>query len=97
MKISEFVSNYRMNNPKGHFFDKEALHFFGERYSDMSYNGVRVITDACGRVRKCHEIRSVQRDSVLGTRWKLHYFDENTFDQVIPDFDMVDSGRWSKM
>lgn len=29
MKVAEFISLYRQNRPDGHFFDREALKFFG--------------------------------------------------------------------
>ena len=94
MTIAELVSQYRQHQPKGHFFDRETLAFFGEKISKMTYNGIKVIKDASGHERQVHEIRSEENDSVLGRRWKLHFFDAFTFEDVIPDFDMVDAGEW---
>lgn len=97
MRVAEFVSLYRQNRPDGHFFDKETLHFLGEKVSEMTYNGVTVITDFMGHRRDVHELRTVQHDSGLGTRWTLNYFDTDTFDQVFPDESVIDRGEWKTM
>lgn len=94
MTVSAFISLYRQNRPDGHFFDKETLRFFGEKVSEMSYNGITEITDNCGRKREVHELRTVQHEETLGKRWKLNYFDTDTFDQVFPDDSIVDEGNW---
>lgn len=97
MTVAAFISKYRQNNPNGHFFDKETLRFFGENISEMSYNGLTEITDYRGRRRDVHELRVIQHEPVFGKRWKLHYFDIQTYDQVFPDESVVDEGDWVKM
>lgn len=92
--VAELVSEYRRHNPKGHFFDPDTLAFFGEKISKMQYMGLTVIPDVYERNRRCHKIWSEENDSVLGTRWKLHYFDALTFDHVIPNASVNDSGEW---
>lgn len=97
MKIAEFISLYRQNRPDGHFFDREALKFFGEKISEMSYNGVTVIIDRRGHRRDAHELRTIQHDEMLGKRWKLNYFDAVTFDQIFPDDSIIDSWELTAM
>ena len=97
MRVAELISEYRVKNPEGHFFDRETLRFFGEKVSEMRYNGLTEITDYRGHRREVHELRTVQRFEGLGKRWKLHFFDPDTFDQVFPDQNTVDEGEWVKI
>lgn len=94
MTVPELVSQYRQHNPTGHFFDPKTLAFYGEKISKMKYMGMTVIPDVYDRKRKCHKIWSEENDIVLGRRWKFHYFDEITFDHVIPNASVMDSGEW---
>lgn len=97
MRVAEFVSLYRQKRPNGHFFDKETLLCWGEKLSQMSYNGIKQIRDYNGRNRQVHEVRTIQNDQVLGTRWTLNYFDIDTLDEVFPADDIVDRGKWVKV
>lgn len=86
MEVYELRDRYLESNPDGHFFDKETLKFFGERWSDMKVSKDLVdIKDYRGNVHTCYELVSKQRNAPGGTRTAYHYFDKDTFDLVYPE------------
>lgn len=83
MNISKLMSNYKKNNPDGHFSDKETLKFFGERLSEMKVLKDEVtIEDYAGNKHSCYCVSSYQRKHPLGARKAYHYFDTETFDII---------------
>lgn len=83
---SEFAKTYQKKHPDGHFFDRDTLRFFGERFSDMRVLKKTVnITDCTGREYTCYVLSSVQRNHPSGPTRVYHYFDVETFEDIFPD------------
>ena len=83
MQVYELRDRYLEKHPDGHFFDKETLKFFGERWSDMRVSRKLVeVKDYRGNPHICYELISKQRNAPGGTHTAYHYFDKDTFDQI---------------
>lgn len=83
--IYSFISDYYKANPRGHYFDRDTLKFFGERLSDMRISKkTEIISDYSGEKRECYVLSRLQRKYPGGARRTLAYFDIYTLDDVIP-------------
>lgn len=86
MNVYTLRDRYYQNNPDGHFFDHDTLKFFGETMSSM-----RVLTKTDkirgydGTVHECYCFSTLQRKYPGGARRAYHWFDINTYDEIIPD------------
>ncbi len=77
-------SRYEGTHHGGHFFDRETLRFFGERMSEMRLLAkTEDVTDVSGDRHECYVLSSLQRKHPLGPRRVYHYFDVDSYDQVI--------------
>lgn len=84
MTVYELASKYKEKNPDGHFFDKATLKFFGERISEMRVlKNTKIIKDVSGKRHECYILTSLQRKCPTGPRRQYHYFDHETFKQII--------------
>lgn len=84
MQPYELRDNYYAKHPDGHFFDPETLKFFGERWSDMKISHDLVeIKDYRGNPHICYELVTKQRNAPGGTKTSYHYFDRDTFDEIL--------------
>ena len=85
MTVTKLINEYQSKHPHGHFFDRDTLKFFGERFSEMRVlQGIAVIEDYSGEKHKCYILSSLQRKAPSGAKRTYHYFDTTTFDNVIP-------------
>ena len=83
MEVYQLRDAYMANNPDGHFFDKETLKFFGERWSEMRVSPQLVeVKDYRGTPHLCYELVTRQHKAPGGTRTAYHYFDKDTFQQI---------------
>ena len=85
MTVRELVKQYRAHQPDGVFFNRDTLSFYGERIEDMKITGRGVITSRDGVSAVCWELRTLQKHPRLGRRYKLYYFNVDTYDIVMPD------------
>lgn len=85
MTARTLVQQYRAHQPGGVFFNRDVLAIYGERIGNMEVTGKGVIINRSGDAVICWELRTVQRHPMLGERTKLYYFDEDTFEEVIPE------------
>ena len=84
MNVHNLIVDYKNNNPRGHFFDRETLKFFGERESEMRVlKRTVVITDSTGDVHECYVLSSLQRKAPGGPKRAYFYFDTNSFKEVM--------------
>ena len=76
---------YQEKHPRGHFFDRDTLRFFGETFSGMNVlNSLATIRDSLGEKHTCYVLSSLQRKHPMGPRRVHHYFDVETLDNVFP-------------
>lgn len=76
MEVYTLINKYYLNNPNGHFFDKDTLKFFGERISEM-----RVLKHTeIVRGRECYVLSTYQHNSPCKNKRAYHYFDKETFE-----------------
>lgn len=79
MEVWKLKEEYQRRHPDGHFFDHDTLKFFGERESEM-----RVLKNKANvNGRECYILSSLQRKNPLGPRRAYHYFDMETFDNIV--------------
>ena len=84
ISVNELIQNYKSNNPEGHFFDKDTLKFFGERKSDMRVDkDIVTIKDFSGNDRQAYRFTSKQRNAPGGPRTSEHFFDKDTFEEIV--------------
>lgn len=82
--IDELISAYYQKNPKGHYFDRDTLKFFGERRSEMRLLKDTVkVKDISGEEHEAYCISSLQRKHPSGLRRTYAYFDVETLDYII--------------
>lgn len=93
--VRQLVQQYRAHNPEGVFFNRDVLACYGERLREMQVNGKGVIRNRSGVSSICWELKTVQRHPLLGRREKLYYFDEDTYEEVIPE-DEATTTPWIK-
>lgn len=79
MTVYRLKEEYQKNHPEGHFFDHDTLKFFGERESEMRVLKQKANIDG----RECYILSSLQRKYPGGPRRIWHYFDTETFDNII--------------
>ena len=91
MTVRELIKQYRAHQPGGVFFNRDVLSFWGERIHEMSISGRGSVTNRSGDVHICWELRTVQRHPMLGCRTKLYYFDVDTYEEVMPEFESTTS------
>ena len=91
MTVRELIKQYRAHQPDGVFFNRDVLSFWGERIPEMKISGKGAITNRSGDTHICWELRTIQRHPQLGKRIKLYYFDEDTFEEVMPVFENTTS------
>lgn len=87
MTVRELIKQYRAHQPGGVFFDRDVLSFYGERIHDMKITGRGTVTNRSGDVHICWELKTIQRHPLLGIRTKLYYFDADTYEEVMPDYE----------
>lgn len=81
--MRDLVEEYKIRHPKSHFFDWDALKFFGERRSDMRLLKTRKkVTTAAGNTYLCYVVSSKQRKAPGGPKRVYHYFDMETLRQI---------------
>ena len=84
MTVYGLIAEHRRRFPSSHFFDSETLRFFGERISEMRVlRGVVTVKDISGHDRRAYVLSSRQRKAPGGPRRKYHYFDAETFDDIV--------------
>ena len=82
--INDLIKEYYIENPDGHYFDKDTLKFFGERISDMRLlKGTVKVKNVCGVSREAYCISRLQRKYPGGSRRTYAYFDVETLDNII--------------
>lgn len=79
MSPETLAYEHRTRHPKSHFFDVDTLKFFGERMSEMRV--LQNTEEVNGH--KCFVLSSVQRPMERMKYRVYHYFDTETFDEVI--------------
>lgn len=74
---------YYAKHPNGHFFDRETLKWFGERFSEMRLlKGTVQVTDSLGKEHTCYVLSSLQRIPMVGRKRVYHYFDVETLEDI---------------
>lgn len=69
--------------PDGHFFDKETLKAFGERFSEMRLlSGTVKMQDSMGVEHECYVVSCTQLIPFQGRKRVHHYFDVSTFEYI---------------
>ena len=84
MNVYELEQKIRKTEP--HYFDRDTLKFFGERFSEMRILGAKVpVTDSLGVVHpSCVVLSKLSRSYPGGARRTYDYFDTATWERVIP-------------
>lgn len=83
MDVAKLIREHITHNPTSHFFDRDTLAFFGERISDMRVLKDTVPYERDGEKRNAYCLSSLQRNYPLGKRRAYHYFDTETFKEVL--------------
>ena len=84
MTVYGLMQEHKRRFPSSHFFDAETLRFFGERLSEMRVlRGVVTVKDISGHDRRAYVLSSRQRKAPGGPRRKYHFFDAETFDNIV--------------
>ena len=84
MTVYGLITRYQNANPYGHFFDHDTLKFFGERISEMRIlKATEKVKDISGEEHECYVLSSLQRKHPIRPTRSYHYFDVNTFKEVI--------------
>lgn len=84
MTAEKLIVKHKQAVPNSHFFDKDTLKFFGERISEMIvWKKLVNIKDYHGEMHKCYVLSSLQRNHPCGASRSYHYFDSETFEEVI--------------
>lgn len=85
MNVYILKSRYEQKHPHGHFFDPDTLKFFGERLSEMRVlKDKALVTDYAGETHTCWILSSRQRPPFGKPFRKYHYFDTETYEDIIP-------------
>lgn len=81
--VYDLRAAYYRKHPTGHFFDKDTLKFFGERFSEMRLlKGTVQIKDSLGKDHTCYVVSSMQRIPLVGKKRVYHHFDVETLDDI---------------
>ena len=84
MEVCTLISRYKLHNPRGHFFDRDTLKWFGERESEMRVlKETTKIRDISGEEHECYILSSRQRPPFGKPIRVYHYFDNTTYEQII--------------
>lgn len=78
MTVYKLMRAHERNFPNSHFFDKETLRFFGERFSEMRILKKTQMIDGA----ECYVLSALQHNAPGGARRNYHYFDVNTFEHI---------------
>ena len=89
MTPTELIRNYKEHNPRGHFFDRATLRFFGERVKDMRVFEVK-LADEHGNLRPVYKLRTLQLNAPFKPAISYHYFDRATFEEVVKHEGMLE-------
>jgi hypothetical protein len=82
--INEFIREYYRKNPRGHYFDRDTLKFFGERISDMRILKDTIkVKDVLGEEHEAYVVSRLQRKYPGGARRTYAYFDVNTLEDIV--------------
>ena len=86
MNVEGLKHRHLERHPKSHFFDEEALDFFGESIDEMVVlpGTVDVYDKYSEETHTCYVLSSLQRNHPMGARRVYHYFDTTTFEHVTP-------------
>ena len=82
MTVRELISNYKRTHPKGHYFDKDTLQWFGERIGEMKIIGTDTCEDYDGNIVECYVLRSLQRNHPIAPTYKYTYFTKDKFNPI---------------
>lgn len=83
MEVWKLMDRYN-EKVGGHFFDHDTLKFFGERVSDMYvFKNTTKVKDSMGVEHECYVLSSLQRKHPIRPTRAYHYFDVETFEEVI--------------
>lgn len=81
--IYDLKRAYYAKHPNGHFFDRDTLKFFGERFSEMRLlKGTVKVTDSLGDEHTCYVVSSLQRIPMVGRKRVYHHFDVETLEDI---------------
>ena len=84
MTIYQLMNRYREHNPRGHYFDRDSLKWFGERMSEMRVlKGVATVIDTYGKEHTCYVVSSIQHKHPCGPTRHYAYFDTVTYDHIV--------------
>lgn len=82
--IHSLIAAHERTHPTSKFFSSDTLKFFGETVSGMYlYKGTEKIVDVSGEAHICYRISSKQKKAPGGPKKVFHFFDAETFDEVI--------------
>ena len=79
-----FIYAFQELQPKSHYFDKDTLHFFGERVSEMELcANTETVKDSEGIEHEVFCLYSRQRNAPYGvSQDKYSYFDIDTLEVI---------------
>lgn len=81
--VYDLRAAYYAKHPNGHFFDRETLKWFGERFSEMRLlKGTVKVTDSLGNEHTCYVVSSLQRIPLVGRKRVYHHFDVETLGDI---------------
>jgi hypothetical protein len=87
MKIktaSDLKYQYQLNNPDGHFFDRETMRFFGDTMRNYGVRSKPVkVSRSDGEIVECYVL--YRRHAVKHGLQSDRYFDVNTFKDIHGD------------
>lgn len=83
MTVYSLINNYYIHHPKGHYFHRDTLKWFGERISEMRvFKETVQIRDSLGEIHTCYVLSKLSRNHPYGKRRTYAYFDVDTFDVI---------------
>lgn len=87
MKVSMSVQKLKVMHenahPESHFFDYDALKFFGESLSTMNVlSRTTEVKDYNGDKHECYVLSKLSRTHPMGPRRTYAYFDVNTLEYI---------------
>lgn len=87
MTVQELIQGYRKHNPDGHYFDRAALQFFGEKVDEMEIIPLGEhdeIMDNYGVIHKIVCLKAIAHNAPAGETAHYTYFDAETFEEIDP-------------
>ena len=76
MTVEELIRNYRKHNPDGHYFDRSALQFFGEKVEEMEIVPTERADIIC--------LKAISHNAPAGETAHYTFFDAKTFEEIDP-------------